>query len=378
MIFLTYNDNYSGIYKSQVIDVCIFLHKQFHVKVKLVAFVSIRNYFWQKKLINSDYADSIIFPMFPKIKFWKVNSFFLFFICLFTGNKKKIWARGPFACNLALNMKSIGLTQKVLFDARGAYLSEFTEYNVTQSEIIKKSICLIEKRALINSNSQLAVSQKLIEWWKEQYNFTPTTCFKIPCTISTHFTLPLPLEKEIEHARENMGFSKEDIVLVYSGSSSGWQSFNLVDIYLFELFSKKTNIKLIFLSDEIPDQSRLFSKFKNRIITKWVTPNEVRSLLIMADYGLLIREESITNKVASPVKFAEYLSCGLQVIISENIGDFTNFVIKNNCGILLDTESKITHVPYQQKINNNKLAITHFAKESQEVVRSYEKLFATF
>ena len=36
MIFLTYNDNYNGIYKSQVIDVCKFLQKELLVKVKLL------------------------------------------------------------------------------------------------------------------------------------------------------------------------------------------------------------------------------------------------------------------------------------------------------------------------------------------------------
>jgi hypothetical protein len=374
MIFLTYNDNFSGIYQSQVIDVCTFLHKEFNVKVKLVAFVSMRNYPKQKQLIKSHYADAIVLPMFPKVQFWKMNSFLLFLVCLFSGNKK-IWARGPFACNMAISVKKIGLIKKVLFDARGAYLAELTEYNVVQNESVKKNISVIEENALVKSSAQLAVSQKLVEWWKEQYNFIPSVHAQIPCTISTNFNSSIPVEKEIEHARQNLGFSKEDTVLVYSGSSSGWQSFNLVDEYLFKLFSENKNLKLIFLSDEIPHQSKLFSKHKERIITKWVKPDEVRSLLITADYGLLIRENSITNKVASPVKFAEYLSCGLQVIISDGIGDFTDFVNKNNCGFLFKEENKITSVSYSQKMHNNKLALTHFTKESPEVVHEYKKLF---
>jgi hypothetical protein len=375
MIYLTYNDNFSGIYKSQVIDVCSFLHKEFKLPVKLVAFVSMRNYSKQKNLIQSNYANSIVIPMFPKVQFWKMNSVLLFFICLFNGSKK-IWARGPFAGNLAISMKKIGLAKKVIFDARGAYLAELTEYNVVQNETIKNAISSIEKRALIQSDAQLAVSEKLIAWWKEQYNFTPALCAQIPCTLSTHFDSPLPVEAEIAHAREMMGFTKEDIVLVYSGSSAGWQSFQLVDDYLFTLFSTDKNLKLIFLSDEIPQESKLFSAYKDRIITKWVKPNEVRSLLITADYGLLIRENSITNKVASPVKFAEYLSCGLQVIISDNIGDFTDFVVKQQCGSLYASTNKISPVNYQQKLHSNKLTITHFTKGSGEIVKGYEKLFS--
>ncbi len=375
MIFLTYNDNFSGIYKSQIIDVCVFLQKEFKIKVKLVAFVSIRTYSNQKKLIKSNYPNSLIFPMFPKVRFWKINTLFLFFICLITGNKK-IWARGPFACNMALSIKSLGLIKKVLFDARGAYLAELTEYKVVQNKKIENTISTIEKKALLKSDAQLAVSQKLIEWWKEKYNFTSAASTRIPCTISTHFNLSLPSENEIEQIRQSLGFAKDDIVLVYSGSSAGWQSFNLVDDYLYSLFSENKNIRLIFLTDEIPKQSRLFLNFKERILIKWVKPHEVRDLLLAADYGLLIREESITNKVASPVKFAEYLACGLQLIISENIGDFTGFVKQHSCGTIVNKENKIITVSYQQKILNSKLALHYFTKEFSEIKKGYEKLLA--
>ncbi|MHB8403569.1 MAG: hypothetical protein ACYDCN_16330, partial [Bacteroidia bacterium] len=101
MIFLTYNDNFSGIYKSQVTDVCSFLQKEFAVKIKLVALVSIRSYATQKQLIKLGYPNSVVLPMFPKVRFWKLNTITLFLICLFSG-KRKVWARGPFACNMAV------------------------------------------------------------------------------------------------------------------------------------------------------------------------------------------------------------------------------------------------------------------------------------
>ncbi|MGZ3942935.1 MAG: hypothetical protein ACXVOH_13290, partial [Bacteroidia bacterium] len=345
------------------------------LNIKLVAFVSLRNYSTQKRLIKDNYANATVLPMFPKVQFWKMNKLTLLFVCLFGGNKK-IWARGPFACNLALSMKSTGLVKKVLFDARGAYFAELTEYNVVENETVKNNIFSIEKNALERSDAQLAVSRKLVEWWKEQYNFTPATHAEIPCTISTHFNTPFPIENEVEHARKALGFSRQDVVLVYSGTSAGWQSFTMVDEYLYRQFSANPHLKLLFLSDETPKDSKLFVEFNDRIVTKWVKPEEVRSLLITADYGLLIREESITNKVASPVKFAEYLSCGLQVIISGNIGDFTSFTQEHNCGFLFSDKNEFVHVPYSQKASNHQLALQHFTKESPEIIKGYEKLFS--
>lgn len=375
MIFLTYNDNYSGIYKSQVIDVCTFLQKNHKMKVKLVAFVSLRNYSVQKKLIKSDYPNSSVLPMFPKIRFWRMNAFLLFFMCL-ASRGKTIWARGPFAANLAFRMKTAGLINKVIFDARGAYQAELTEYDVVADDTVKNEIHSIEKKALQLSNAQLAVSQKLVEWWKTQYNFISEKYAIIPCTLSSHFDSSLAEEKEIERVRSSAGFKQDDIVLVYSGTSAGWQSFNLVDEYLYALFKKDKKYRLLFLSNETPKDSRLFKEFNDRIRTRWVKPDEVRDILLAADYGLLIRENSITNKVASPVKFAEYLSCGLQIIISEGIGDFTSFVKENNCGIEYSKENDLPAVPYQQKLRNNRLALQHFTKYSSEIKQEYAKLLA--
>jgi hypothetical protein len=373
MIFLTYNDNFGGIYKSQVIDVCGFFEKEFALNVKLVAFVSLRNYSAQKKQIKTNYKNSLIVPMFPKVKFWKLNTLILFFICLFTG-ERKIWARGSFAANMGIYLKKTGFVKKVLFDARGAYQAELTEYNVVEDAGVINDIERIEKKALLESNAQLAVSNKLVNWWSEKYNFKPVNFSVIPCTLSDFFVGTFMSEDERLSARKNAGYAENDIVLIYSGSSAGWQSFHLVDDYLFAVFSCNDQVKLIFLSNEIPENSKTFKKFGHRINTRWVKPEEVKSLMIIADYGLLIREQSITNQVASPVKFAEYLACGLQILISDGIGDFTDFVQQQGCGKLFKKDNQPESVPFAQKVKTNQLALQYFTKEAPANKAAYQKL----
>ncbi len=373
MIFLTYNDNFSGIYKSQVVDVCKFLQKEFLLKVKLVAFVSIRNYSAQRRLIKSNYFNSIVIPMFPKVRFWKLNTIVLFLVCFFLG-ERKVWARGVFACNMSIYLKKMKLVRYVLLDVRGAYQAELTEYDVVEDDKVRNNIEQIEHKALTESNVQLAVSNKLVEWWKIKYNYTPVKYVIIPCTLSDFFNCGFITETEWLSKRESLGYGKDDIVFVYSGSSAGWQSFKLVDEFLYEVFSSNINVKLIFLSNEIPKESKIFKAYSDRISTKWVKPEEVRNILIIADYGLLIREKSITNQVASPVKFAEYLACGLQVIISEDIGDFTDFVKDHECGQIFNKQLKLEKVPFAQKIKNNQLALQYFLKEVNINKQAYKKL----
>ncbi|HEY1040732.1 MAG TPA: hypothetical protein VGF30_15060 [Bacteroidia bacterium] len=372
MIVVTFNDSFSGIYKSQVLDVCRMLQDKHKVPVKLLAFVSLRNYSAQRKQIKANYEQATVLPMFPKVGFWRWNIFLFFWAVLFLRDNK-IWARGPFAANLAVSLKKTGLVKKVIFDARGAYQAELTEYSVIADATVVAQIEAIEKRALNESTAQLAVSEKLREWWKQKYSFIPSASVVIPCTLSSFFVKELH-EGEIAELRKKNGYGQEDIVIVYSGSSAGWQSFELIHDYLFKQFQKNEQLHLIFMSDQIPDTLPLFKEFGNRVSKKWVKPGEVRDVLLCADYGLLIREESVTNYVSSPVKFAEYLSCGLQVIISGGIGDFTGFVREHRCGFLFNEAHNPVKPTVEQKKKANSLALQYFSKDAVSNTEAYAKL----
>src|ERR1035437_5388412 len=101
MIYLTYNDSPSGIYYSQVTDVCNYLNEKLNANIRLVSIISIRNFSENKKNIKSQCNDALVIPMFPGVRNWKWNFFSLFFIFLFL-DPGKVIARGPFAASLAM------------------------------------------------------------------------------------------------------------------------------------------------------------------------------------------------------------------------------------------------------------------------------------
>jgi hypothetical protein len=213
----------------------------------------------------------------------------------------------------------------VVFDARGAYTAELNEYNVIPNEKIKQEISLIEKYDLENSDKRIAVSKALVNYWKEKFGYSQSEHVIIPCTLNSDFIFDFPEENEIKRTRTDLGYSNSDVVFVYSGSSAGWQSFSLIDVFISNLMDEHPNVKLLVLSSDFEKEYEVMIRHKERVRVKWVDPEHVRENLIAADYGILYREESVTNKVASPVKFAEYLSCGLRVLVSENLGDYTEF-----------------------------------------------------
>jgi hypothetical protein len=311
------------------------------------------------------------------MKFWYLNRFTLFFILLFSSRHKKLIARGPFATMLALAAKKAGMVKQVCFDARGAYTAELNEYNVVDDIGLKQSISSIERNALLNCDFRLAVSEMLVTYWKTQFGYDGKAHVVIPCTLNRLFVRPLPSEEDSARVKHTVGFRSEDVVLVYSGSSAGWQSFHLVDEFLATLLEKNKELKVLLLAKEFPAEFLRSAEYKNRMVCKWVSPENVGDLLCACDYGLIIREPSVTNQVSSPVKFAEYLACGLSLLISQEIGDYTDFVKQHNCGWVVEGGKLPLSLPLpsrSHKLALNALALDQFSKASFK--EAYKKLCA--
>ncbi len=377
MIFLTYNDYYSGIYQSQVIDVCEHIDNTQHVSVRLVAFVSIRRYFKERKILKRYYKKSWILPMFPTVRFYRWNSIVLFFLCLFTG-ERCIWARGVFSSLISLSLKNSGLCKYLLFDARGAYQAEANEFKVIEDRKILNAMGTLEKRALKKSDAQLAVSEELRKWWQVTYDFLPDKSIVIPCTVNKTFEAQLPEDNDRDVLRGKLGIDTREVVLVFSGGAGGWQSLEILETFLSNFFRSHANGKLLFLSESMPRNSQVFQQYKLRIIHRWVPPHEVRNYLVAGDYGLLLRPRSVTNLVASPVKFAEYLCAGLKVIISEGIGDYSAFVRERNCGFLNDEEFSLGVQNNEERLRVRNIGMQFFSKNSEAINARYQEIIIKF
>ncbi len=366
MKFITYNDAPGGIYKSQVIDVCQFLETTFHVPVELIAFVSAQTYFSDHKKIKGLYKNSTVLPSFPGINNWRKNKQILNLYMLFR-KKDAVIARGVFATIIALDS---GKFTKICFDARAAYTAEWKEYLSKESPVIAAEMNQLEKQALERSDFRMAVSEKLVDYWKENYSCNKNTHVVIPCTIDSNLKQAMPKPE----LRSQMGVGETDILLVFSGSSAGWQSMKDLYKILKSAFNSNSNLKLLLLSRDTPD-AEFLNKFSGRVIHKWVEPEKVQDYLSVADYGLLYRENSVTNKVSSPVKFAEYLAAGLSVIISDNVGDYSSFVKEQNCGLLFDSIdwTQLKKLPVEEKDRIRKIAISHLTKSAY--AEMYKRVF---
>jgi hypothetical protein len=332
IIYLTYNDPPTGVYWSQVTDVVAHLNTLDAGRVRLVALVSPRGFRATRRAIRQRMPDAWVLPMVPGVRNWRANARWVAMLCRLL-RPTGIMARGVLATWMALRARERGLLKRVAFDGRGAYAAEWEEYRIVDDDALIAGFRPLEQEAVRDSDFRLAVSQALVDHWRERYGYQGDRHVVVPCTLGHDLLGEAPAMED--HAlRTELGWEEQDVVLAYSGSTAGWQSFSLLEELLAPLLERDPRVRVLFLSRHDPHVEALAQRHPGRIAQRWVRHDEVRATLMSCDHGLLVREDTITNQVASPTKFAEYLSAGLPVIISGGIGDFPAMVGSEDLGVV--------------------------------------------
>ena len=127
---------------------------------------------------------------------------------------------------------------------------------------------------------------------------------------------------------------------VYLGSVTGWQNFDeAVDVY--KQFSKNNKTSFTVITK---DKKKAIKILKNKNVSGNVLSLKNSEVLIELqhyDFGFLLRENNLLNNVASPIKFLEYLNCGVIPIMNKGIGDYSNLAKVNDIAIVLDENNKL-------------------------------------
>lgn len=361
--YITLLDQYHpGIYDSQVIDVCRYLNDNFEVDVQLIAFLSIKELRRSdaKRIIKSKYKNAVVLPAFPKLRYFKLTQFLLA-IYLLLNPKRALICRNVFATQIGLFCRKIGLVKSVAFDGRSALAAEIKEYDVFPVPYFRKHIAQWEKKAVADTDFQIAVSTALITYWMDRYLYKSKNHIVMPCTLASNIDW-----------NENSLNDNKQIKVIYAGSNAPWQGFEEIRNFL----RLHPHIICTLLTKHSETTAAMQQEFGERLIIKWVSMKEIPQLMSQQDYGLLLRPNSITNQVASPGKFAEYLMCGLKVIITKDLGDYSNFVGKNHCGLVWDRLHLLCleNTSSSERVANKALAKQHFTKDSEINHEAYKKL----
>jgi len=129
---------------------------------------------------------------------------------------------------------------------------------------------------------------------------------------------------------------------LYSGSLVKFQNVETI----LSAFSQSSNqgLKMLILTkdEEIKPLIEKYGLSGDKIKIKSMVYEDIEKYYHAADFGILIRDNTNTNKSAAPTKFAEYVNSGLSVIINSIDADYVRiFKEKKLEGFLLEKKEDL-------------------------------------
>lgn len=189
---------------------------------------------------------------------------------------------------------------------------------------------------LSKADALYAVSNGLVEYVKKEYHVKNPNCYIVPCAMDDNILKPELIQEYRNFYRNKYRIEKDDILFVYSGGISPWQCIDQT-LEMFYDIKKNSNkkCKMLFLSHKIDEAMTLINTYSD-VITDKVTGDDAKKVMCAGDYALLIRENIITNHVAYPNKFLEYVQSGMKIITTPFIYDVAQQVKEYDLGIVFD------------------------------------------
>lgn len=217
--------------------------------------------------------------------------------------------------------------KNIIPDIRAASVEELIEFS--ELGYLKKTLKYYNYESAfkyLNKFSQLsAVSNSLKIYLVNKYKMDPVKIYITPCLSGPNFQFD-PLQRT--KIRNELNLTNDDILIVFtSGGIANWQNNEVLNILA------EKGLKILNLSS-------IEIRHKN-IINKFISYSEMSLYLNAADIAFIWRDKSIVNKVASPVKFSEYVCCGLPVIANETVDMIKDFLVTNSSGLLVNSLNDI-------------------------------------
>lgn len=125
----------------------------------------------------------------------------------------------------------------------------------------------------------------------------------------------------IERIRKLEKCASVDFTVTYIGSTAAWQETRNLLRIISKIYEKKRNSRFFILTNGVIEGlQELPESLRDRIVVKRVPHGDVKYYLALSDVGIVIRDNNPVNRVAAPTKIAEYITSGVQLLYSGNIG----------------------------------------------------------
>jgi glycosyltransferase involved in cell wall biosynthesis len=197
-----------------------------------------------------------------------------------------------------------------------------------------------------------------------------------------------------QSVRNRLGIA-DKLVIVYSGSIGGWYlTPEMADFFRTATEAYK-DIHALWLVPSGHDLIRSLMQERgigaDRYSVISARPDEVPAYLSASDAGLAFIKPCLSKLASSPTKNAEYLACGLPLILNAGVGDSDSLITEHGAGVLITTHGSAEYLEAIGELrstftglNENRSVLRNIAERLFDVrgigieryARLYERVFA--
>lgn len=195
------------------------------------------------------------------------------------------------------------------------------------------------------ADGSLVVTQALEDYVRKKYVIKDGFHFyHVPCATNTSC---LDNESYIENRsiyRKKYGIADDELVFIYSGGVSAWQCVEeTIELYKKLRSHLKNKTRMLVFSHSFDTIKKMAGNDKSIQVDSYA-PDELSKALCAGDFAFLLRKDCITNNVAFPNKFLEYVQSGMQIIATPYVYDIAHQVKDYNLGVLYEMNGDISKI----------------------------------
>jgi glycosyltransferase involved in cell wall biosynthesis len=262
-------------------------------------------------------------------------------------NTHILHARVHMPAAMAVIAKKLSLNRKpkVLFDIRGFMPEEYTDAGVWPAGgLLFRVVKRVERWLLRESDGFVVLTERARGiLFRES---SETGCDRegrpvevIPCCVDLAKFVGADATSRKE-TRAKIGIPEEAFVACYVGSFGGWYLTEETLRFFSVLKKVKANAFAMVLTKNDPEPLvralKAVGYGDNDYFVGSVPPEDVPRHLAGADMAVSFIKKCYSKQASSPTKNAEYLACGLPILINEGIGDSDAHVIEDRTGVVID------------------------------------------
>lgn len=237
--------------------------------------------------------------------------------------------------------------KKFIFDVRGLMAEEYVDGGVwKKNSFLYKLTLYIEKKILCHTDKIVVLTENIKDFliksdYLQKDGIKSKDITIVPCCVDIErFDAKSDLTEELKRKYKLSG----KFIFLYIGSVGTWYLLDEMIDFFIAAKSLINNAHFMVLTHV--DKNMVISTWERRGLSSGdITIDnaefcDMPYLIKLANVGLFFIKPCFSKRFSSPTKLAEYLACGLPVIINSGIGDTEKIVSDNRIGIVVKDFNK--------------------------------------